>query len=224
VADAIASGIPTDQPKKKRPPGRRYPFRAKKAADQPQINAEISKILCGVEDMLYQLVRRRVQQTVDEDRIQEIVQRCREWLWQRSLPKYDNWRGVKISTFLYRCAGNFINQEVRAINRQHQSPNRVTVVDPEVMFQTMQASDHAIDNQVEKVATDVLKNPEKYLTESQAVVFRAITRSPGTQMKDLARRLGYQRASSLSMMLRRIRERITEISIEDFNDGEGDDE
>lgn len=221
MAHASESGTPTDPPKPKpKRSGRKFPYRARTGEDQKAINVQVSAILTGIEDMLYQLVRRRVQQTVDEDRVQEIVQRCREWLWLRSLPKYNAWRGVKVSTFLYRCAGNFINQEVRGISRQQQSPARVASVDPEVMHQTMYSPDQSLDRRVERVATEVLRNPQKYLTESQVTVFRAITDNPGTQMKDLAKQLGYQRASSLSMMLRRIKERIVDISIEDFGDDE----
>ena len=198
--------------------GRRFPFRPRNAEDRKAIAGKVSDIMRGVEDMLYKLARRRVQGLMDEHEVQEIVQGAMIWLWERSLPKYDAWRrpAVKVSTFLYRCAANFINQEVRAIMRRRNSRRRVLLVDPDLMMQTLHSTQSPLDDKIAAVAQDVLDHPEKYLTVSQVQVFKTITANPHTMMKDLARELGYQRASSLSMMLRRIRERILEIDVEDY--------
>ncbi len=84
--------------------GRRFPFRARNAAERKEIAEKVSGVMVGVEDMLYQLVRKRVQSFMDDDHVQEIVQEAMVWLWQKSLPKYDAWRkpAVKVSTFLFR--------------------------------------------------------------------------------------------------------------------------
>jgi len=170
--------------------------------------------------MLYKLVRRRVRSLLDEDQINEIVQKCRIWIWQKSLPKYNTTFGVKVSTFLYRCAVNFINQEVRAILRRANSRRRIILVDPEVMIQTVQAPSSITDRKIALVAQDVQQHPEKYLTAAQVHVFKTIMDNPGVMKKDLAARMGYERPSSLSMMMRRIRERIVAISVEDFEPNE----
>ena len=66
-----------------------------------------------------------------------------------------------------------------------------------------------------------MARPEKYLTESQVVVFKALIEAQGggMSMKSLATQLNYERGSSLSMMIRRIREKIADISIEDHDVG-----
>jgi len=196
--------------------GRHYPYRARTKAEQQSLNAVISPIIERVTDMLYKLVRRRVRSLLDEDQINEIVQKCRIWIWQKSLPKYNTTYGVKVSTFLYRCAVNFINQDVRAILRRANSRRRIILVDPEVMIQTVQAPSTITDRKIAQVAQDVQDHPEKYLTAAQVQVFKTIMANPGVMKKDLAAQMGYERPSSLSMMMRRIRERILEISVEDF--------
>jgi DNA-directed RNA polymerase specialized sigma24 family protein len=196
--------------------GQQFPFRPKSDADKARINAAVSTVMSGIEDMLYKLVRKRVRGSVDEDQVHEIVQKCMIWLWEKSLPKYDGWRTprVKVSTFLFRCAANFINQEVRAFQRRMTAKKRVHLMDPEMMIQTLHSQDTHLDDRIASVADDVLANPEKYLTAAQVKVFKKITSNRGEMMKDMATTLGYQRPSSLSMMMRRIRERILEIDIE----------
>ena len=196
--------------------GLQFPFRPKDDTDNLRINAAVSTVMASVEDMLYKLVRKRIRGSVDEDEVHEVVQKCMIWLWERSLPKYDAWRvpGVKISTFLYRCAANFISQEVRAFQRRQMTKKRVHLMDPEVMIQTLRARDTRLDDRISAVADDVLAHPAKYLTAAQVKVFKKVTDNSGEMMKDMATTLGYQRPSSLSMMMRRIRERLLEIDIE----------
>ena len=195
----------------------KFPFKPCNAEDSSRINQEVSAILAGIEDLLYQRVRKRSRGQLDEDQVQEIVQRCRIWLWEKSLPKYDAHRvpHVKVSTYLYQCADNFIKQELRSAVRRHISRKKMTYVDPDLMLHTVHAQDTHLDDRIAVVAGDVLKHPGKYLTTAQVAVFEAMINSPGVLMKDLAKRLGYQRASSLSMMMRRIRERIAQIDVED---------
>jgi DNA-directed RNA polymerase specialized sigma24 family protein len=202
----------------KRGAGRRFPYKARNAAEQGAINQKISDVLISVDDMLYRMARRRAGVGLDDQAIQEIVQRCRSWLWQKSLPKFDAWRErkAKVSTFIFRCARNFVNQEVRSLVRARESPKRIHNIDPELLVHVVQGSDLAFDRKIEVVSRHVHKNPEAYFTPVQCQVFKAVTENPGVPMKELARRLGYQRASSLSMIMRRIRERVMEIDVEDF--------
>lgn len=203
--------------------GIQYPFKAETPADQSRINGEISRVLDGIEDMLYQLARKRAKGQLDDDQVHEVVQKCRIWLWQKSLPKYDahRERPVKISTFLFRCAANFIKQEMRSVMRHRVSRHRMNYIDPDLMLQTLQAQDTHLDEKIQAVAEDVLEHPEKYLTGAQVEVFQTMIQNPGMLMKDIAKKLGYQRASSLSMMMRRIRERLCQIDVEDHEPDSG---
>lgn len=197
--------------------GIQFPFRATGPQDQLRVNALVSRELGNVDNMIYQLVRQRVRGLVDDATVQEIVQECRQWLWQKSLPKYDAHRVpfVKISTFINTCARNFIKQEIRRLTRRRISKKRTTTIDPEIMLQGLHAPDTRLDERVQAVAEDVLAHPEKYLTAAQVEVFKKIIANPTMLMKDVATELDYQRASSLSMMLRRIRERLCEIDLEE---------
>lgn len=199
--------------------GLQFPFRPKDKTDKARIRILVSSTLKGIEDMLYQLVRKRVRGSVDEDEVNEIVQKCMIWLWEKSLPKYDAWRipKVKVSTFLYRCASNFVHQEVRAFERRRITRKSVQLMDPEVMIQTIHSRDTHLDDRIAALAEDVRIHPEKYLTAAQVKVFRKVAGNSSEMMKDMATTLGYQRASSLSMMMRRIRERLLEIDIEGHN-------
>lgn len=198
-----------------------FPYRATSPEHQIIINGQVSEIMRAVEDMVYQLTRKRARNQVDDDQVNEIVQRCMIWMWQKSLPKYDALRTprVKVSTFIYRCAQNFIKQEIRSIMRGRLSKRRITYIDPDLMLQSLQAQDTTLDEKIHSLANDVQEHPEKYLTEAQVAVFNAIVHNKGELMKDLAVKLGYKRASSLSMMKRRIFERIAELDIEEYEPG-----
>ena len=193
-----------------------YPYRATSPEHQLQINREVSEILSGVNDMLYELGRKRLKSVADEDTIQEMVQECRKWLWQKSLPKYNSALGVKPSTFLYQCARNYFRQEVRSLMRRRQSRRRTVLVDPELLYESLPHDGGYLDAKITSLAEAIHEHPERFLTASQVTVFQTIVNNPGVPMKDLARQLGYQRASSLSMMMRRIRERICQIDVEDY--------
>ena len=63
-----------------------FPYKATTLEDAQRINVEVSSVLNSIENLLYQRVRKRARGQIDEDQIQEIVQRCRIWLWEKSLP------------------------------------------------------------------------------------------------------------------------------------------
>lgn len=166
--------------------------------------------------MIYDIARRHLPSDIDSDSITEVVQKCMIWLWQKSLPKYNAWRvpSVKVSTFLHTCATNFILQERRTINRSRRA-NQGSLITQKTNYnnaQGMMGPD--LDRKIEQLAKDIIANPEKYMTGSQVTVFNAVLNNPDRMMKDLADDLNYARASSLSMIKRRIRERISEIDIE----------
>jgi hypothetical protein len=200
-----------------RPRGVKHPFKARDTTHEAVVSANVSDVLHGVENMLYLLARSQARKRLREHEISEMVQACREWLWKRSLPKYDAHRGVKVQTFVYQCARNFFRQYLRAAARSRKSTRRkkIILVNPEHMLYSLRARCESLDNRVAMVADDVMDHPEKFFTEAQVQVFRMLLEHPNIPKQDLAAMLGYKRASSLSMMVRRIKERIREIDIED---------
>lgn len=199
----------------------RFPFHADTPEDVPRINAAIGKVLEGVEDMLYKLAFKHIRQwSADRDEVEEVVQRTRIQLWNYSLPKFDTSRCEKVTTFIYSCADRFIRSESRHRQRASLPTSRSQRLkffgDGAPPLIRAAGPDTRLDNRIEQIADKVRENPGLYLTGAQVEVFNAMIHSPGVLMKDLAKRLGYQRASCLSMMMRRIRERIAAIDIEDF--------
>jgi DNA-directed RNA polymerase specialized sigma24 family protein len=197
--------------------GMKHPFKARDATHEIVVNSEVSEVLHGVENMLYLLARSQSRGRLKDHEISEMVQECREWLWKRSLPKYDSHRRVKVQTFIYQCARNFFRQHLRASSRSRKSTRRkkIFLVNPEHMLHSLRARSEAIDDRVAVVAEDVMEHPDKFFTEAQIKVFQVLLQNPNVPKQDLAAMLGYKRASSLSMMVRRIKERIREIDIED---------
>ena len=183
------------------------------SGNHPISREDNDKILLGIEDMIYKLVRGALQFPLDENDIVEIVQECRVWLWEKSIPKFDPQRGVKMSTFLYRCASNFIQQRLRSMSRAAAGHHDVTMEQTAALAAALEGDDR-IEIQVERAAERVMLHPERYFTATQCRVFYAMTDNPNMRKKDLAVLLGYKRASSLSMMVRRIKERILGLDVE----------
>lgn len=202
-------------PPKKRGRGPRHPFKAKRKQDQGRINGEISKILNDIDKMLFKIARDILPEEVDSDTVHEVVQRCRIWLWQKSLPRYDAWRGVKVSTFVFTCAGNFIRQEKRAMLRKVKNVELLPDGDIEPLT-SLREADRTMDRKIEQLSRDIIENPEQHMTPAQSAVFSSMLDNSQMMMKTLANKLGYRRPSSLSMIKRRIRERLTSIPIEDY--------
>ena len=197
-----------------------FPF-----ADQsPETNALVSEVLRGVDSLIYSIARRRCRGMVDESTIQDIVQRCRIYLWERSLPKYDAHRGVKISTYLFGCIKNFLRSEIR---QQLISPSKVREqhflripVGNELTMSgaaNLIAPDTSLDDKIEAIAASITAHPERFLTKNQTRIFRAVVDAPhSTSLQEISAGLGYRNQSSLSTALARIRLRIAAVAIEDF--------
>lgn len=195
---------------------RRYPYKPLTPAEAAEVAAEVGSILHGVERMLYGAARKRLG---NDAAVDDVVQHTRLHLWQTALPKYDAHRvpRVKVSTFIYRCANNIMRDEIRALKaRRRRTPDSFTSSGIDAS-RGCGAADDRLDRKVEALAADVLENPERYLRgPEQCAAFRAVTSAPtGMPIKEIARRLGYKRSSSLSTIMHRIRKRIAEIDIED---------
>lgn len=210
---------------KRRKPGKRlsgnyglsdsqYPFRPREdhPEDEAFIRLEIERVLYGVTDMIYMLVRRRLY-TQNEDMIEDVAQMVRCNLWEKSLPAFDSHRQVTLSTYLYCCINNFVKRE--GLRQVRQEAKRETPVDPAVLCAAMDDMGKELDSKVYALAQDIMANPEKYLTRRQSTVLREVLAYEGDHLNVLAEQFDYHQPSSLYMMLRRIRDRIKALSIED---------
>jgi len=196
----------------------KYPYRDRGPQHRKQLNQEISQILSSVDDMIYKQARSMSKgkgRGVDESQIQEIVQKCRIWLWEKSIPQFNPARHTKMSTFLFTCIANFMRQEFRSITRRKFGRRQLMFVNPDIFRQMPQSRDFVLDGKIRELASDVIEHPEKYLSKTQVQVFCTMRDNPRMLMKEIATKLGYQRASSLSMMVRRIRNKIAQVAIED---------
>jgi hypothetical protein len=157
----------------------------------------------------------------DRATIDELVADAMVHLTRYAAPRFDATRGVKVSTFLHHCSSMFAIQWTRAESCRRARSREVLLGEDRLadILAVKAAPDTSLDARIERVAAFVLKHPERYLTPTQVQVFRAILEAPpGTQMTDVAKRLGYKRDGSLWIVKRRIFDRIAEISIEDFED------
>ena len=165
--------------------------------------------------MLYDLLRKRGDIGLNESDLEDIIQECRIHLWRTSLPKYDPYRKPRttVSTFLHRCASNFINQALRTKARVQGSRRNLVFVQNEALTQHSVSPDVTCDRNVEAFAKEIRMHPDKYLTKRQSEVFRKMMESDGQMMKELAESLDLRMASSLSMMLQRIKTKLTQVDL-----------
>ena len=184
----------------------------------PHDREEANTILLGIQNMIYKRVR-DIASTYQDDDVEEIAQKCMIHLWTKSMPKYvpDRRPHVKMSTFLHECATNFILQEVRSRKRAETTSRAIRIA--QQSDDTQPAHDSAVDQVIDTAAIRIVESPEKYFTVSQRRVFNIMVENAHLPKKDIARILGYKRASSLSTMLLRIRNRIKEIDVESLGLG-----
>lgn len=206
------------------PDGPQFPFKitedmSKEEVDE--ITQKANQIIITIDDMIHNLVRKRFR-ILDRDDHEEIVQRCRMWLWERPIPKFDAHRGVKVTTFLYECISRFCGQEVRRIINYNKKDSKINADKPEGYLYECVANDEFVDRKIVAIAKSVVDNPELYMTKSQARAFKKIYNSENGKLKrDIAKDMGYKRPSSLSVRLKTIYEKIGEIDIDGF-DGDVD--
>lgn len=193
---------------------RRFPFRADGPEDEARANAAMGAEISAVDDMLYRLAFRYAKG--DRHTIEEMAADAAIYLWQRCLPRFDTRNGAKVSTFLFVCAKN----RMRDIARSRLRQRRNAKLHQEGAASKLPTANDRCDRQVERIAKDVIANPEKYLTPQQCRIFRAMqTMPPETPKQEIAKKLGYANAGYLSTMVGRMRDAIRKIDIEDW---EGD--
>jgi len=178
---------------------------------------EIEDVMVKIGPMLADMVRKRGRAAIPPDEAEEIVQKVYVALWETSIPKFDpvNYPHVKLTTFLYSCAQNVIIQEMRAYARS--VDHRHTDMAPECLEELVDTRVGATeyDPVIERAAEIILENPTKFFTKNQAKVLLALVENQGMVFKkDLAVILNYQQASSLSMMHKRLTEKIMKLDPE----------
>ena len=106
---------------------------------------------------------------------------------------------------------------MRSVMRCKSRTRHIVMVEPALLVDTLRGKDGSLDRRIEALSQEIMLHPEKYLTSAQVTAFRQVVDSEtGEMKKDIADRLGYERASSLSMMLRRIYDRLGMIDVEDY--------
>lgn len=181
---------------------------------------DVNEILASVTPMTRAIVARVARNRQDADRA-DISAVVMAHLGRHSLPLFDPSKGVKLSTFLYRCAerkASEVNRQGYGRGRRRLAKGRMpSTIGPTTEYYSRAASDQRLDHRIEAVAAAVQQHPEKYLTAAQAKFFRTIQAAPpGTMQKNLLAAVGIKNEPEFSDMLRRIKDRITAISIEDF--------
>jgi DNA-directed RNA polymerase specialized sigma24 family protein len=173
----------------------------------------ISDVLAGVQDLVVQLAHSLNRWNFDEEMLEDLVQQCMIHLWKQSLPRYDAQRHAKVSTFLHCCAFRYFYAYMLREHRRQAKQERTC---PNECFDSIRANDESHDHKIEAIAEAVLANPEKFLTEQQVEVLRAVTNHPRLSKIEVSKMLGYRFPASLSQMLRKIRTTLTDLDIESY--------
>lgn len=162
------------------------------------------------------------------------------------MPRWDRERAAAPITFAVACLKRSLLDSARSFGRrvEREKTNPVSVIaaaddgahgraqgimreaagEGYVSSIAATPSDAApLDHTIERLAADLMERPEAYLTADQARIFRAWLASPRDQTQgELAAAMGYSRASSLSMMMGRIKQRIADLLEHmDIEAGEG---
>ncbi|HEY0007092.1 MAG TPA: hypothetical protein VGB55_00065 [Tepidisphaeraceae bacterium] len=174
--------------------------------DVPAIRCELSDFFTENRAAFKAMTRRRLAGWQEAD-VEDLRQDMLAHLCGHSAPRYDQRREVKFLSFLWDCGRYFIGHALRKRRAPHLSLND--------SITTSFATDDFADRRIERLAADIRLQPERYLTKKQSEVFQElIARPSGEQVKETAIKLKYRQSSSLSMMTRRINDRLSEFTDE----------
>ena len=172
---------------------------------------EIDEVLRGVEPMIWSILA-KFNGLSKEDR-EDLKQEVMIHLWNKVIPKHDP-RISKLSSFIYRCATNFIIRKVRKMTRERESSSDAAFGFTERKMERL--SSRAID-----AAKDRLEHLTYLLEDGdlararEAVVVELISGNPNITQREIADEMGYKHPSAISMMLLRMRKRLHEKLSED---------
>lgn len=193
----------------------RFPYRVETPADQAGVDRRVNDLLVKTQPIIWDLAKQinKAYRLPYED-VEDIQTGCLRYLWKVSLPRYDAHREPVTSptTFLWHCSRGYLKKEFkRTAKRNNRRSSSVAAVD----LSTLQADDESVSRLVDRFAREIISNPEKYLLPQQVRVLNAKLNNPHMLTQDLAKVLGYERSSSLCMMISRIKTSIADLSIED---------
>jgi hypothetical protein len=194
---------------------RRYPFRAANEAEQREINKRIGIVLEGIEDMLFELAREIAPRGFCRDDHEELVQRTRVHLWQYSLPRYDGRRkpSVKVSTFVFYCAGRFMRCAAASMLLKFERELRRCYGEG---FDELQLESYSPDR-LAHIADSIHADPLRFgftPAEGRAIQGMA-TQHPDESKREIAQRLGYRHQSNFSNKIKTIQWHLASFDILD---------
>jgi hypothetical protein len=188
--------------------------------ERAEATIAIDEVLQGIQRMIHKLSFVGSRNHHCQNMRQDLTQLANLHLAGHCLPRYDRLRGIKVTTFLHKCLGRFFAGKRRsegrhfASKRYQRAPKTMRLTDP--LRQTLQvkSNDTPESRFVEAVADYVIQHPEDFLTRAQAAILGQLLANDGMQMQELSKRLGYNKPTSFSTILRRIKDRVSDIDIE----------
>lgn len=131
-----------------------------------------------------------------------------------SLPKYDARRGAKISTFIYFTMTEAAVGWVRHTKTKRFKRNAHKQLTDEITVHLTHVR-HDGEEKIEAISDDIMAHPERYMTTRQAAIFKAYAdpKNHGILLGDLSKKLGYATQASLSMLIARLRDRLSRIDL-----------
>lgn len=183
-----------------------YAIRAgHEAEDRAAIRRELDLFFRQNMGLFLRIVRSRTEHLQDADR-DDILQQVLIHLTERAVGRFDQSHGVRLQTYLWRCAVNHVRGQINKLNNR---PPHIGVED------SFAGPDKRCDRAIEQLAAAIIADPQKFFRRKAqaAVVIDALT-YPDSMVRDRAKRLGYQQDSSASMAMLRARLTIARLAEE----------
>jgi RNA polymerase sigma factor (sigma-70 family) len=137
---------------------------------------------------------------------QDICQEAMIFLWQSIIPKYDETRGAKFSSFAYRCVVNFINKKIKILNRRRL--NTISVDSEKLEGMASYEHDVCFDDDPRGKLEELIDFNEGKMSEKEKTVLRLMRDVPHITQREIADIVGFKHPSAVSMLLKRVRKRI----------------
>lgn len=132
-------------------------------------------------------------------------------LWQKVIPRFDEDRGVKFSSFAYRCVVNFINKKLYTNARKNHLTDEMHST---FSFQEYISNDGALGQQLAHVDA-LIGDKASQLKPREIEVLTILRENPSMTQRDIAAKIGYRHPSSVSMLLKRLRIKIRRMNLFD---------
>jgi hypothetical protein len=171
---------------------------------------DFETLLRSVENLIQQ--KARAAAGGDDDVQERLAQTVRIRLWKHTYKHFDPNAGMKWSTYCYKAIQWAIANEMKEIRT-----TPIADFNDGTGMAGLVGTNRRLDRKIEGLSEDFLRRPEKYLTKRQAEAFAAWRDNPEADQATLAKILGIKQVTTVCNLLKRVRQRIGQISIEDFN-------